>query len=104
MSTSPLVRGDRASCRKTLNRLRDGRPPLPEFIDWLSVGYDDHLARARSGMTWAAGGGYDITILEGRYGIGKSHLLERVAVLAQEQGFTVKRVEVGNGGVYFNTP
>lgn len=95
---------DRMTCRKIIDYLRDGKPPPSEAIEFLSVGYEDHLARAKAGLEKARAGGYDIMILEGRYGIGKSHLLGLIETIAEQQDFVVKRVEVGTGRVYFNSP
>jgi hypothetical protein len=96
---------DRITCRSIIDHLRDGVPPeLPEAIEFLSVGCEGHLARAKAGLEKAKDFRYDATILEGRYGIGKSHFLNRVKAIAQHQGFVVKQVELGNGRVYFNNP
>lgn len=91
------------TCRQVINRLRDGLPPPAEAIEYLSVGAEPYLRRAQLGLIRAATGGFDSTILVGSYGIGKTHLLSRIQVLAQAEGFTTRYLEVG-GGVYFNNP
>ena len=95
---------DRGRCRTIIDCLKDGIPPPPEAIEALSVGYESHLEQAKIGLDKARAGGYDVMLLEGRYGIGKSHLLSIIEVVAKQQGFVVKRVEVGKGRVYLNSP
>jgi hypothetical protein len=104
MTEDHIIPWNRSACRKVIDRLRDGLPPIPETIEFLTVGYDDCLGRAKQGLDNAQSGKYDVMLLEGRYGIGKSHMLTRISEIAQGQGFKVKRVEVGNGRVYFNRP
>ena len=94
---------NKQTCRKIINRLRDGLPPPAEAIAYLSVGVEPYLERARQGLSRAGAGGFDSTILVGSYGIGKSHLLRRVQVMAEAEGFATRYLEVG-GGVYFNNP
>jgi len=94
---------NRQTCRQIINRLRDGLPPPAAVIEYLSVGTEKYLERARQGMKKAANGGFDSTILVGTYGIGKSHLLRRVQVMAEAEGFATRYLEIG-GGVYFNNP
>lgn len=94
---------DSQFCRRVVNRLRDGLPPPVEAIHFLSLGTESYLERARQGMKQAARGQFDCAILVGPYGIGKSHLLRRVRVLAEAEGFATRYLELG-GGVYFNKP
>lgn len=103
MSSVLKVPWDRILCRQIIDRLRDGEPPPIEALEFLSVGQEDHLARTKIGLDKAAAGGYDVLLLEGKYGIGKSHLLGRVEVLARARNFKVRHLEIGSG-VYFNNP
>jgi hypothetical protein len=95
---------DRLTCQQIINRLRDGLPPPAQVLGFLSVGYEGHLQRARIGLACAGDGRYDSTILIGRYGIGKTHLLRRVQVLAEAENYVAKYVEIGSGDIYFNHP
>jgi len=99
-----LVPWDRATCRVIINRLKDGQPPPIEAIEIMSVGQQDHLNLAKGGLDSACNGGYWIIILEGSYGIGKSHLLNMISAIGAHRNFKVKHVEVGSGRVYFNNP
>lgn len=104
MEGRSTIKWDRFTCRRIINSLRDGVPPPAEAIQYLSVGAEPHLDRARRGMQCAAQGAFDSSILVGRYGIGKTHLLRHVEVLAKAEGFMTRYVEIGSGGVYFNSP
>lgn len=104
MAGEPTANWDHFTCRNVINRLRDGVPPPAQAIDYLSVGAEIHLARARRGMQCAGRGAFDSSILVGRYGIGKTHLLRYIEVLAEAEGFAASYVEIGSGGVYFNSP
>lgn len=95
---------DHKVCRQIINRLRDGEPPPFEAIEFLSVGYQSHFKQVMDGFKKAQEGGYSIMLLEGPYGIGKSHLLRYISVIAEQQNFVVKYVEIGKGRVYFNNP
>lgn len=55
-------------------------------------------------MTAARRGQYDILLIEGGYGFGKSNFLEYVKAVAQQELFVVRHLEVGSGNVYFNKP
>lgn len=103
MNSDLTVSWDRMLCRQIVDRLKDGQPPPLEATEFLSVGQEDHLARAKTGLSKAAAGGYDAILLEGKYGIGKSHLLGHVEILAQARNFVVRRIQIGSG-VYFNDP
>jgi len=103
-SNNFLVPWDRATCRIIINRLKDGQPPPIEAIEIMCVGQQDHLKFAKAGLESARNGGYEIMILEGSYGIGKSHLLNMISAIAAHRNFIVKQVEVGSGRVYFNNP
>ena len=94
---------DKQECRKIINRLKDGLPPPAEAIEYLSIGAKPYLERARQGLAMADNGRFDSTILVGPYGIGKSHLLRRVQVMAEAEGFATRYLEIG-GGIYFNNP
>lgn len=94
---------DRQFCRQVINQLRDGLPPPAKALSYVSVGTEHYLKRARKGLLNAAMGKFDSTILIGRYGVGKSHLLRRVQVLAEEDEFEVRLVAIGSS-VYFNSP
>lgn len=104
MDDNSIVTWDRVLCRTVIDRLKDGLPPPPETIETLSVGYESHLEQAKIGLKRARSGGYDVLLLEGRYGIGKSHLLSIIEVIARQQEFVVKRVEIGKDQVYLNSP
>jgi hypothetical protein len=95
---------DRLTCQRVINRLKDGVPPPARTMEFLSVGYEGHLQRARIGLACAGHSRYDSTILIGRYGIGKTHLLRRVQVLAEAENYVAKYVEIGSGDIYFNNP
>lgn len=99
-----IVPWSRSACRSLINRLKDGEPPTPEAIEFLTIGYDGCLGRAKQGLDSAKSGKYDVMLLEGPYGIGKSHMLARINVIAREQGFKVKHLQMGDGRVYFNDP
>jgi energy-coupling factor transporter ATP-binding protein EcfA2 len=99
-----LVPWDRATCRVIINRLKDGQPPPFEAIELMSIGQRDHINLAKKGLEIACNGGYEIMILEGSYGIGKTHLLNLISVIATHRNFKVKHVEVGSGRVYLNNP
>ncbi len=101
-STNFLVPWDRPTCRVIINRLKDGQPPPIEAIELMSVGQHDHLNLAQRGLDTACNGGYEIMILEGSYGIGKSHLLNMISAIATHRNFSVKHVEAGSGRVYLN--
>jgi hypothetical protein len=96
-------------CRSVINRLRDGLPPPFEAIEFLSVGYSSHLEQVKRGLETTRNGAYSAMLLEGNYGIGKTHLLGLTEIVAKEQGFTIKRIEIGSREVYsrkvyFNNP
>jgi hypothetical protein len=100
---------DKQTCRFVINRLRDGLPPPFEAIEFLSVGYQHHLEQAKKGLDIAINGGYSAMIMEGSYGIGKTHLLSLIEIVAKKQRFRVKKVEVGSKEVnsrkvYLNNP
>lgn len=99
-----LVPWDKTTCRIIINRLKDGQPPPVEAIELMSIGQQEHLKMAVSGLEAACNGGYEIMILEGSYGIGKTHLLNMISAIASQRKFIVKQIEVGSGRVYFNNP
>jgi len=100
--SNPLPFGKQI-CRSVINRLRDGLPPPFEAIEFLSVGYRHHLDQVKKGLKITHNGGYNAMLLEGDYGIGKTHLLSLIELVAKKQGFTIKKLEVG-AKAYFNNP
>jgi len=95
----------RATCRDIINRLKSGVPPQdPAAVRYLSVGCEPYNQNIQKGLTAVRRGGYDILLVEGSYGIGKSNFLEYVKAVAQQELFVVRHLEVGSGNVYFNKP
>lgn len=105
MESPPLFLQDRSLCRSTINKLKTGTPPSHgEIIQYLYVGRESHLERIKKGFDAAKSGNYDVILVEGGYGKGKSHLIEYINILALEQKFMVKRLEVGSGDLFFHRP
>jgi hypothetical protein len=96
---------NRMACREIINRLKSGAPPQePAAVRYLSVGCEPYNQNIQKGLTAVRRGKYDILLVEGRYGIGKSNLLEYVKAVAQQEAFVIRHLEVGSGNVYFNKP
>lgn len=78
-----------AQARAAIQMLRDGLPPEPAVSQWMTCGLRDQVAEAGRALLRVAGGSYQITLVAGSNGAGKSHLLSLFQLLAEEQGFLV---------------
>jgi hypothetical protein len=95
----------RIACRDIINRLKSGVPPQdPAAVLHLSVGCEPYDQNIQKGLAAVRKGSYDILLVEGSYGIGKSNFLEYVKAVAQQELFVIRHLEVGSGNVYFNKP
>ncbi len=95
----------RIACRDIINRLKSGIPPQePVAARYLSVGCEPYNQTIQKGLTAVRRGTYDILLVEGSYGIGKSNFLEYVKAVAQQESFVTRHLEVGSGNIYFNKP
>ncbi len=95
----------RMACKDIINRLKSGIPPQePAAVRYLSVGCEPYDRNIQNGLAAVRRGTYNILLVEGSYGIGKSNLLEYVKAVAQPESFVIRHLEVGSGNVYFNKP
>ena len=78
-----------AQARAAIQMLRDGLPPEPRVSQWMTCGLRDHITEAGRTLLRVASGGYQVALVAGSNGAGKSHLLYLFQLLAEEQGFLV---------------
>src|SRR2546425_3728489 len=78
-----------AQARAASQMLRDGLPPEPRVSQWMTCGLRDHITEAGRTLLRVASGGYQVALVAGSNGAGKSHLLYLFQLLAEEQGFLV---------------
>jgi len=79
-----------AEAREAIRVLRDGLPPGPSVSQWMTCGLRDQIAKAELALSRVVTEGcYEITVIAGTNGAGKSHLLALLQLLAEKQGFLV---------------
>jgi P-loop Domain of unknown function (DUF2791) len=92
IATPPLKLPKRISTA-LLNALASGVVPRAG-IEHLSVGRDTELATLQQDLDHMAAGGGAFRLVIGRYGAGKSFLLQSIRSMAMEQGFVVADADI----------
>lgn len=78
-----------AKARAALQSLRDGVPPDPEVSRWMTCGLRQPLEEASRSLLRVSTGSYQVSLVAGSNGAGKSHLLSLIQLMAEERHFMV---------------
>ena len=89
--------------RQVLEALRLGVVPF-DYVEKFTFGRDKEIAIANAQLKELEENGGSALLIEGSYGVGKTHFLDYLFMLALRQKFLVTKVELSTRGVAPNRP
>ena len=96
---TPRTRDEAFKARQIVEALRFGIAPM-DAVERITFGRDREIAGFRRWLDEEDG----VLLLEGEYGVGKTHLLEHLSMLALRENFAVSRVSVDAAETTFDKP